>query len=217
MSASNSHDDDDEGAEEHGKQTERASSGCYQFFGIKSHLHHFYDYSNEPESEETRLFLVPTKKAKRCSPIIWKILLWFGINSLVFGAILILVSHFTPRQALMHPATADDRFAIVDDRASRINAALDILGTVGIVSFCCAGVLIVVAVLLPTYFKEFCFENRDIETPSPPSAADSDGRLNSEEAVNIEQKIPATHLLKGVQPQRKASESTFDTNYAPID
>lgn len=210
MSRSSSHEEEDSNDADK-KQAQRASTGCYQFFGIKSHLHHFYDYKTA-DGEDTVGLLRPTKKSKRCSPVMWKILLWFGINSLVFGAILILVSHFTTRHQVLHSATADKRFAVVDKRAARINTALDILGTVGIISFCSAGVLIVVAVLLPTYFNKYCFEDRDI-----PSESETYSRLNSEDESSIERVIPATQHIEGVQPKRRDSEMAINTDYVPIE
>jgi len=201
-----------EDAEEH--QTERSKAGCYQFFGIKSHLHHFYDYNNHTDDSSSAHFLLKPKRSKRCSPILWKVLLWFGINSLVFGAILILVSHFTPRKETLQ-TSSDERFALVDKNASRVNATLDILATVGVVCFCVAGILVIIAIVLPTYFSQYCFEDRDTneETISLYSSAPS-----NEPRSPVERSVPATQLIRSVQPKRLSSESgVIDTRYDRIE
>ena len=203
---------------EDNKRAVGESTGCYQFFGIRSHLHHFYEYEDKP-SDDAANYLLQPKKTKRFSPVLWKILLWFGINTLVFGAILILVGHFTPRQAILHPVLANGRYALVDRRAGRINLALDVLGTVGIISFCVAGVIIVVAVLLPTYFNEYCFEDRDIPSDDKESSY-SGGYVSipsEPPASPVERTVPATQLVESVQPARKGKQASVDTPYQPIE
>ena len=169
---------------EDNKRAVGESTGCYQFFGIRSHLHHFYEYEDKPSDDAA-----------------------------------ILVGHFTPRQAILHPVLANGRYALVDRRAGRINLALDVLGTVGIISFCVAGVIIVVAVLLPTYFNEYCFEDRDIPSDDEESSY-SGGYVSipsEPPASPVERTVPATQLVESVQPARKGKQVSVDTPYQPIE
>lgn len=196
------------------QKTVGESTGCYQYFGIRSHLHHFYDY--EDKNDEAANYLLQPKKTKRCSPVLWKILLWFGINTLVFGAVLILIGHFTARQPILHPVNASGRFAIVDRRAGRINLALDVLGTVGIISFCIAGVLIVIAVLLPTYFNEYCFEDRmiasELDDESVHSAAGYTSLPEEPPSSPVERTVPVTQRIENVQPTSKHKKQSTRSN-----
>lgn len=141
-------------------------------------------------------------------------MLWFGINSLVFGGILILVSHFTTRQPVLQPSAANGRFAVVDRKAAHINAALDILGTVGIVSFVVAGLVIVIAILLPTYCNRYCFEDRDVELP--PAALLAYTSLSTDEPTCS---VPVTQQVLSVQPERKVTESASldDENHKQLE
>lgn len=204
-------------------QSQQAAKGCYKFIGIKSHLHHFYDYgSNKPETDDDRAsrYLLRPKRTKRCSPIVWKIILLFGINFLVLGAVLILVSHFTSRKDILQPLTEMKGYALVDQKAGRYNSVLDTLGTVGIITFVLAGTLIIVAVLLPTYCNDYCFEDRLIEPTASEAGAEA-GLLSfttSGESSPIERTVPVTQVIHEVQPVRRDSESALSssTSYQKI-
>jgi len=165
------------------------SFGCYRYFGVRSHLHHFYDY----DSDADQLELLTPRKDKRCSPILWKIILWFGVTFLTFGGVLMLISHFGERSSPYENTIGDGRYAILDRRALTINNILDALGIVGIVMFCVGGCLVVVAVLLQTACNRYCFEDQVIDG----------SRKGTSSMPSISGPAPYLEVVENVQPTLK--------------
>lgn len=204
------HTADDEAEQLSSQDRRGVDLGCYRYFGIRSHLHHFYDYGQGAGECESQNPLLQPKKSKRCSPLLWKIVLWFGVIFLIIGASLILVGHFTPRRQLLNLDPDNKRFASVDVHSESFNNALDSLGTLGITLFCIGGALIVIAVILPTQCSEFCLDEDDTEDSATQA---SYMRLPSQEPLTpVDKTVPATQVLASVQPAWSSDDS-----YKPIE
>lgn len=184
--------------------------GCYRYFGIRSHLHHFYDYGQGAGDSESQSPLLRPKKSKRCTSNLWKIITVFGVIFLISGAALVLVGHFTPRHQVLNSVLENQRFTTVDSQAERFNSMLDSLGTVGITLFCIAGALLAIAALLPSRSSDFCQDEEESQESTNDTLYT---RLPSQEPMTpMEKTIPATGILTSVQPASFSGES-----YKPIE
>lgn len=173
-------------------------TGCYPQFGIRSHLNQFYDYESDREQ-----LVAPRKIEKRCSPIVWKIIIWFGVSFLIVGAVLILVGHTAPRRPNLKSISNNGRFAVVDQDAINRNIVLDALPNIGFVLFGVASALILIGIGLPKLCHEYCFEDR----PIPNEDEIQYTSLPTDDARIPVQPVPKTEKIHTVQPTYKPEDS----------
>jgi hypothetical protein len=181
-------------------------TGCTDYFGVRSYLHHFYEKTSSfkdpkiyEEEDDFRYLLNPGARKRRCASIWWKIFVWIGANLLVFGIIGILVSFLIPQRAISHPA--GDNIQKVDRAAIYFNYNLDICKLVSLIVFCVGGVTLTISLLFPSFLHHYCDESKKGDEEFKVSLTDPDPTKSP--AMSS---IPATTKLKNVQPGSKTEE-----------
>jgi len=185
-------------------------TGCSDLFGVRSHLHHFYDntfYKDpsiyEEDDEFGYLLQGPRKRPRLCTSIWWKVFVWIGANFLVFGIIGVLVGYLVPAKAVFVQSMANN-IEIVDKEAISFNFNLDVCKLVGLILFCIGGLTLTVALLFPSLLYQYC-DGGGLTMQDAAFRV----RVLGEEPIKspMDRNVPATSTLTGVQPDRKVDES----------
>lgn len=184
--------------------------GCSDLFGVRSHLHHFYDktfYKDpsiyEEDDEFGYLLQGPRKRPRLCTSIWWKVFVWIGANFLVFGIIGVLVGYLVPAKTVFVESMANN-IEIVDKEAISFNFNLDVCKLVGLILFCIGGLTLTVALLFPSLLYQYCDGGGMVIQDAAFRV-----RVLGEEPIKspVDRNVPATSTLTGVQPDRKVDES----------
>lgn len=184
--------------------------GCSDLFGVRSHLHHFYDktfYKDpsiyEEDDEFGYLLQGPRKRRRLCTSIWWKVFVWIGANFLVFGIIGVLVGYLVPAKTVFVESMANN-IEIVDKEAISFNFNLDVCKLVGLILFCIGGLTLTVALLFPSLLYQYCDGSSLVMQDAAFRV-----RVLGEEPIKspVDRHVPATSTLTGVQPDRKVDES----------
>ncbi|GAB6028906.1 Neurensin-1 [Chamberlinius hualienensis] len=210
---------------------------CPDYYGVKSYLHHFYEnvaVKNPDLYEELqggnitsagatrtgyRYLMEPPKKLK-CRSLWWKMAVWSGVFILIAGVIVILVGYLLPRRLVVldgFSSDSNDEWRVVDKAALRYNAKLDTCKLTGLIVFCIGGAVVAVALLIPSFFYNYCDEDwHGGQTIEPPikvrtdSLDDDDEECDDDEDEDdplppavlspTEKKVPVTEELMKIQP-----------------
>ena len=129
---------------------------------------------------------------------------WIGANFLVFGILGVLVGYLVPQKDII-VGSVDDHMDIIDRQAIRFNFNLDVCKLVGLVLFCIGGLTLTVALLSPTFLNSYFEEDR---YPTEAFRVRVSNEYMDEPPLSpTEKNIPASAMVKNVQPERKGDES----------
>ena len=201
---------DEETIEKETKGT-RNPFGCHDFsFGVRSYLHNFYDpkvYKDPDvyEEDDYRYLLSgPYPRRRRCTSIWWKVFVWIGANLLVFGILGVLIGYLVPQKSVIIGSLSENQ-SVIDHEAIAYNFNLDVCKLVGLVLFCMGGLTLTLALLSPSFMYSYFDDDR-----YPPEAFKVKvcPEYTDEPPLSpTEKNIPASSLVKNVQPDRKSEES----------
>jgi len=201
----------DEDLESGKDEKEQQKYGCGDFFGVKSHLHHFYDthfYKDpsiyEEDEDEFRYLLRNNHRRRRCGSIWWKVFVWIGANFLVFGIIGVLVGYLVPMRPII-VGSLSENIEIVDREAISYNFNLDVCKLVGLLLFCVGGLTLTVALLFPSFLYQYFDDDVDSRGNSSFKVRISDEPPTLKSP--LEMSVPACSKLSSVQPERKSDEA----------
>jgi len=138
-------------------------------YGVRSYLHQFYQAGQknpsiyeEDEGDEYLLQAADYElqhhgKLWYHKPVLWKALVWIGINFLVFGIIGIFVAYLVPREKI-YIETSDKHYFIIQKSAEEYNNNLELVKLVALAFFCSGALLTVIALLIPSVIWKECMD-----------------------------------------------------------
>jgi len=200
-------------------------------YGIRSHLHEFYDWRGTVDSSEVDAwYLIPpsSSASRRRLIYLFRALTVLGLLLLVLGAVLILVGYMWPREspaAILNELrkqarTEDGQLLVPEDIVNLLEDKMRPWKLAGLVVFACGGTLLAVSLLVPTCARLFGRETlaSDLNTPveppvkifpaTPPtltlSSAGDKKTGGSPPSSPTERRVPAIEEITAVQPKSKA-------------
>jgi len=134
-------------------------------------------------------------------------------SCLLIGIVTTVAGFLTPRRPIIIGPEADIDGRRLSDDASAFDFRLEICRMIGLTLFCAGGLILVVSLMVPTFFYRNYPSAFDAATddashhPVIVDADDSDSDDDQAQPLPIKSAVPATETLTEVQPAPKFGES----------
>lgn len=134
---------------------------------------------------------------------------------LVIGIIAITAGFLTPQRPINIGTSTDDAGRqFVDRSAASFDLKLEICRLVGLTMFCAGGLILAVALMIPTFLYRYCGDATDYGDDVTAVMVDSGGGgldQDDDEArpLPVKVAVPVTEKLTEVQPPRRAGQTSM--------
>jgi len=172
-------------------------------FGIRSYLHQFYDLNSPDENDPW--ISASHRRAIRC----WRVILILGACALILGAVGIIVGYLWPQaQQSIKVSGAIDGYLIVEKPEESAYDWVRILKIVALAMFAAGGMMIAIALLVPTFCyiwneKPSTFKSSKTTSPKLEQSPTKTKSEDIKEMATVSptgKKIPMMEDIQPVQP-----------------
>jgi len=206
----------DEEADAAGSDADNSNSkACPDYFGVKSYLHHFYEWQSsykdpevyEEEWGDSRRLLNAGGRS-RCgghgcnSGLCWKIFVFLGASLLIVGTVAVLAGYLLPQKST-RLATLDNNKEVIDRDVIKYEQQLELCKLIGLIMFCTGGLTLAVALMVPSFLYRYCDDEKR-EAPFSVQSGDVSQVCPAKDTSKTV--VPASARLAEIQPARKSYE-----------
>jgi len=196
------------------RDVEDQAKVCPDYFGVKSYLHHFYEWQSsykdpevyEDEWGDSRRLLHPGGGGRcsgyGCSGLCWKLFVFIGAGLLVAGTVAVLTGYLLPQKPT-RIATLDDDKEVIDRDVIKYDQQLGLCKLIGLILFSTGGLTLAVSLMVPSFLYRYCDDEKR-EAPFSVQSGDVAPACPAKDTSRTV--VPAATRLAEIQPARKTYE-----------
>lgn len=142
----------------------------------------------------------------------FQLFMWIGVILLLFGVMGILIGYLVPPRHVLIENSGDlIGEAYIDVRAQEYNTTLDMCKLIGLILFCIGGVTLALSLLFPSFLTRYCEDEPNADYP-PIKAHIPQGDTEKGPFSPLQEVIPASSTIKGVQPTKKGEQQMLTSS-----